>query len=384
MLNNRNILFFADDWGRHPSTMQHIGKILAVSNKIVWVGSLAHRRPTIHLSDIQRIFGKLKKIFLSHEQDISPDIPVIEKHFFIIPFHDTFGVQKINAFLLRLQIRKLVKENNFENFVIISNTPLIADILGTLGESSSHYLCLDDYSFFEGAFQSLISMETRMLEKVSTAHYVSEVLQNSRPVRSGLGYFLPQGVDTEHFKKMTPAREVESFIGKKVIGFFGLVAEYIDIALIKRCAQRYPDYEFLIIGGKTIDLSMWNECPNIHYLGRISYDELPAYASCFSVGIIPFMVNELTVASNPLKLLEYFSLGISVVSTNLPEVERFNDAAFVAKTYDEFVLMIEQAVHDDSPTRIEKRLQLAKNHSWQKIAENLSSIIIKAELSSGN
>ena len=49
-------------------------------------------------------------------------------------------------------------------------------------------------------------------------------------------------------------------------------------------------------------------------MGEILFNELPEYAQVFDVGIIPFIVNDLTIAANPLKLLEYMALGIPVVT----------------------------------------------------------------------
>ena len=75
----------------------------------------------------------------------------------------------------------------------------------------------------------------------------------------------------------------------------------------------------------------------MHFLGRKSYAELPAYCRQFDVGLIPFKLNELTRAVNPIKLREYLAAGLPVISTPLPEVAIYEQMVNLADTPEEFV-----------------------------------------------
>jgi len=123
---------------------------------------------------------------------------------------------------------------------------------------------------------------------------------------------------------------------------------------------------------------------NFFYLGEIKYSILPNYASLFDLGLIPFEVNELTIASNPLKLLEYMSMGIPVLSSDLPEVRKFKDLVFIAKDDNEFVELIKRSIEDNLPGRNRKRIEKAQEFSWKSIAERISAIIKKTELEKKN
>ena len=69
MLKNRNIIIFGEDWGRFPSTTQHIGKVLLKFNRIMWVGSLAHRKPNFSIKDFVRILEKLRSIITFNKKE---------------------------------------------------------------------------------------------------------------------------------------------------------------------------------------------------------------------------------------------------------------------------------------------------------------------------
>lgn len=378
MIKNRNIIFFGEDWGRFPSTTQHIARIFLEGNRIMWIGSMGHRKPTLTLQDGKRLIEKFKNIFKGKK--IKEESEVIKVHPFVIPLHDSKVVRKINARSIKKSIRLSMKENNFSKPIIISSSPLVGNILGSFDETSSHYFCLDDYSQFDGAFDSMIELENELLEKVSCCFAVSDTLVSSRKPKTGNSFFLPQGVSVEHFiinKDKIPERVKN--LKTPVIGFFGLVSEWIDLNLIAHCAKSLPDFTFLIIGKPSVDISIFNECKNIIFIGEIPFNELPLYASAFNLGIIPFVVNELTVACNPLKLLEYLSLTIPVVSTNLPEVQKFNKSVSVVSSYDEFVDAIKFEIHNDSEEKRLARRKIAEEFSWHSIAENISSKIEKFE-----
>lgn len=381
MLENRNIIVFADDWGRYPSTIQHIGKILAKKNRIIWVGSLGLRKPEFKVSDIARVLEKLSKMIFKREKSTAEESPVIDFHPFVIPLHDNAIMRRINKFLLLSKLRKKIKELNFSNPILITCSPVTSDVIGELGESSSHYICLDDYSLFEGAFRSLIALEGEVLKKVDSCFATAKQLLETRRPRSGNSFFLPQGVDVGHFSKFSPLESgVTENNNRPIAGFFGLLAPWIDLRLIVRSALENQDVDFVIIGKSSIDIMEFKNIPNLKFIGEIPYEKLPEYSGKFNVGLIPFKVNDLTIAVNPLKLLEYMAIGIPVVSTKLPEVEKFSDLVFIAKDEDEFVQLIRTALLDNIKDRNMKRREVAQKYSWVSIIEDLSAKIEEIEI----
>ncbi len=105
--------------------------------------------------------------------------------------------------------------------------------------------------------------------------------------------------------------------------FFGLLSEWVDQELILRLAQEFPRATMVLIGKADVAVTRLQGISNIQLLGPKPFSELPDYVAGFTVGIIPFVVNDLTRSVNPIKLREMLSAGCPVVSTDLPEVARY-------------------------------------------------------------
>ena len=149
-----------------------------------------------------------------------------------------------------------------------------------------------------------------------------------------------------------------------IIGFFGLLSEWVDQALLLRLVREIPGAQLVLIGKADVDVAALKGVPAIHLLGPRPFSDLPAYLAHFTVGIIPFVVNDLTRSVNPIKLREMLSGGCPVVSTALPEVRAIEDCrlksedcrrtgVFVAEDDGEFVRMVAGLV--EQPLSVDER-----------------------------
>ena len=381
MITNRDIIIFNDDWGRFPSALQHIAHVLMKNNnRVFWIGSLGLRKPKITLSDFKRATQKVMKVLHKTEKaKTESEIKPILIFPFVLPFHDYKIIRWLNQISITRAVKKVLNQHNAAKPLFITSAPITDNLIGRLGESCSIFYCVDDYSHMDRAFKSIPELEKKLVAKVDGVFAVSDFLLKSRKSPKGNTFFAPQGVDTNHFKKSDRLAEQVNGIKKPVIGFFGLISEWIDLDLIYECVKLYPEYSFVLIGKSDRDLSRFFECKNFTYLGAVDYKELPKYASVFDVGLIPFELNNITIPANPLKLLEYFSMGIPVVSSNLPEAKKFSDLAFIAKDKTEFINMLEEAVTDNSGERNQKRISKAKEFSWTVITEKIFDKILQIE-----
>jgi hypothetical protein len=134
-----------------------------------------------------------------------------------------------------------------------------------------------------------------------------------------------------------------------------------------------PHARILLIGKADVDVSRLQGIPNIELSGPIPFAELPAHVATFTVGIIPFVVNDLTRSVNPIKLREMLSAGCPVVSTNLPEVARYAGSAQIAHNHDEFVTMVRRALENPLPPQ--DRLALSDSMSGETWTAKVQEIL---------
>ncbi|MDD3852221.1 MAG: glycosyltransferase [Syntrophomonadaceae bacterium] len=191
-------------------------------------------------------------------------------------------------------------------------------------------------------------------------------------------YMVPNGCDYEYFSRASrgalPVPEDIAAIPGPIIGYIGVVATWLDFELIDHLAQAYPNCNIVIIG-PLYNVTDVPRRSNIHYLGFKPYEQLAAYAQAFSVGIIPFKLSSMVESVNPIKMWEYMATGIPIVSTNLPETEKYRDIVHVSVTYEDFISNIQRALYDDTDDLRSKRLAVAAENSWISRARQIIALM---------
>ncbi len=129
--------------------------------------------------------------------------------------------------------------------------------------------------------------------------------------------------------------------GRPIIVFVGLIDQWVDLDLMADLAKRLPDAELVLpISLAELDARISAGIDNVHVLGRRPFSELPAYLQASDVALIPFQVNALTLAVNPIKLVWPPQRWCRSGMTFLPELLPFAGAAEnddVANDREEFI-----------------------------------------------
>ena len=366
------MIVFSDEWFGLPFSCKHLLQHLLPDHPLIWVETIGLRSPKISVYDVRRSIEKIIKWIFSSKR-YSPQVIPENLHIIDpiqIPFNNFSIVRNINRGILIKAVNQKeqkIKKMNREK-VFITTWPFLGDLLGHLGERLSIYYRVDDFSEFPGVQKKVIcELERELVEKVDMVVATSENLTKVNLSKEKV-YYLPHGVDFDHFSKMVNARDDLPIqkISSPRIGFFGLLTSWIDFDLIKRVSLDRPKWSFVFIGPSQLPLSALPKAPNIHYLGSIPYEELPRHAKYFDVGIIPFKVNTLTLSVNPLKLMEYLSIGMPVVSTSLPEIMRYREIVAITSGPEDFIKAIQTSLDEDNLELREKRQLIAETHSWEQ------------------
>ena len=384
MNTNYELVVFSDDWNGLPCSCRHLVKHFLPDIPVIWVDTIGLRSPQLSFYDarrsIQKILSWLSSPHLDTLTETQSNLRIINP--FQIPYNHYYIVRAFNAYWLARAVNRLSPNPSAMKRVVLTTWPFLGDIFGgALKEDLSIYYRVDDFSEFPGVRRNHIQkLEGEIIRKadivIGTADKLSEVSQYGK-----IGHYLPHGVDFEHFSSSQTTETARLRMGAipaPRIGFFGLLNTWIDLALIRKVASDHKDWSFILIGPSQIPQSAIPSLPNLHIIGPIPYADLPSYARYFQVGLIPFEVSPLTTVVNPLKLLEYFAMGIPVVSTPLPEVTKHNDLVYIAGTPDEFASAIDKALQENSSQLRQSRLDLAMKHSWVSKSQELKSWIEQA------
>jgi glycosyltransferase involved in cell wall biosynthesis len=370
-LRGRDILCFSHDWTGDPLSKTHLMRLLARENRVLWVNSIGYRTPTASKRDLSRAVQKLKAA-ATPIREVEPNLFVLSP--LVIPAYSRPAIMALNQRLLRFQVRRAMTRLKFRRPINWIFNPAASMIAGELGEDQLIYYCVDEYTAFAGVkSESLAAMETKLLKRADLVIASAENLLKAKAQVNPRCVLVRHGVDFRHFRRAlsndTQLPAELSRLPRPVIGYFGLIAsDWVDVPLLVRVAQAFPQASLVMLGKITMDVSALETLPNVHLLGRKPYVMLPEYCKGFDVALIPFPINKATLHSNPLKAREYLAAGLPVVSTAIPEVQALGHCQ-VAKDADSFISEIRTALADGGPKAW--RSDLMRSESWDARLEDI-------------
>ena len=346
MIENRTILCFASGYDAPPTSKHHVMHLLAEHNRVLWVNYHASRAPSVCSSDLAWIWAKLKQVArgLSKPRE---NLWVLTP--LVVPLPGSRLVRQLNRASLPWQIKSALGRMGGGPLQIWSFAPDVAYLVDEFRPERVLYYCVDDFASFSGYDrQQVLRDEAALCRRADVVVTTSLALQEAKQSLNPHTLMVSHGVDYEHFRsaltRSWPEPADLAGIPHPRLGFFGLIRDWVDLDLLAEVARRRPAWHFVLLGDSTIDLGPSGGLPNMHFLGRKPYGDLPAYCAGFDLGLVPFRINELTRAVNPIKLREYLAAGLPVVSTPLPEVRLLGDLVHVAATAEETVAAVERAL----------------------------------------
>ncbi|MFT3746017.1 MAG: glycosyltransferase [Pyrinomonadaceae bacterium] len=376
VLRGRDILCFSHDWTGDPLSKTHLMRVLSKENRILWINAIANRMPTTSSKDLSRIYKKLRA-FTEPIREVEPNIFLLNP--LAIPAYGNKTVVSLNQRSLVRQVKKAMRKLGFSNAIDMVFNPAAGMIAGKLGEESIVYYCVDEYTAFTGS-AALKAIEEDLFRMSDLVVVSAEKLYESKKQFNENTHIIRHGTDWRHFRTALDAStnipdEIAN-LPKPIIGFHGLLADWVDFELIKKTAEHFKDGSVVLIGKIAVDaeqkIKILDGVPNIHFLGRKPYAELPAYCKGFDVALNPFAINELTLAANPLKVREYLAAGLPVVSTDIPEVRVLPDC-LVGVDHSDFIDKVASAIAD--PTPREAVSDAISDESWEAKVEELRSLL---------
>ncbi|PYS34837.1 MAG: glycosyltransferase family 1 protein [Acidobacteria bacterium] len=376
MIEGHDIICFSNDWDSDPLSKKHIMQRLAKRNRVLWINSIGNRNPTASVRDLKRAVKKLRD-FSKGSKSINESIHVYSP--IAIPFHGNPLARWINRRILQWSVRRVCRRLRFENAVTWTFEPTSADIAGSLGEQAVVYHCVDEFSEFSGTDKlALLELERRLIEKSDCVFVSSDRLLANKRQYNPRTFLVTHGVDVGHFRKACDSEtilpEEMKTLERPAIGFFGLIADWVDLELIRFLAASEPDWNFVLIGKHVTDVRIVDRVKNIHLLGPRPYALLPSYAKAFDAAMLPFVVNDLTLAANPLKLREYLAAGLPVVASAIPEAEKLRGILRIGRNKLDFLHQLRTIVKSGITGPQLSISRQMETESWDEKVEQLSGI----------
>ena len=380
-VSGRDFVVFSDDWGRHPSSCQHLFRRLASGNHVLWVNTIGTRVPTFSRADARRVAEKVGE-WMRPAEAAAPGpagVPVQVVRPWMTPFDRFAPLRRLNERSIASAIRKARITRASAPF-LVTTIPNVAGLVGRLGETASVYYCVDEFSEWPGADRrAMLEMEGELLRRVDLVVATSEALFESKSAHHARVRLLRHGVDWEAFHEgRGTVPDALAALARPRVGFPGLVDARLDASLVEQLAGALPDVTFVFVGPRQLPPGPLDARANVRFLPAVPYEDMPAVLRALDVGFLPYLENRLTERINPLKIREMMASGIPIVATPIPEVRRLGDLVRGPRDLAEWIAAVRAAL-TEGRSRAGERAEAVRDDGWDARAREFSRYLREAE-----
>lgn len=387
MLKGRNILCISSiDWDFIWQGHQQIMSMLAAhGNNVLFIENTGARRPTFR--DVPRLRQRIRnwwrgtKGFRQEREHLFVYSPLV------LPFPYSRIARWINRFIIIRAIRRWMAALGIRRPLVWTFLPtaLALDLINGVDPELVVYYCIDDFAASSAGARNIRRTEHRLFREADLVFVTSGRLRERvRQFRDQVDVF-PFAVNFARFDAVrTSGDDIPADlkpVPRPIVGYVGGLHRWVDQELVAGAARRVPDGTFIFIGPPQCDVSTLEREPNVRLLGGRPHEQLPGYIKGFDVGIVPYAFSDYTANVYPTKLNEYLAMGIPVVATGLPEIKRFNqrhgDIVAIANDSEEFALQVQNAIHDRDEARVQRRIAVARENSWDARVKAMSAALEK-------
>jgi glycosyltransferase involved in cell wall biosynthesis len=369
------ICFAGEDWWYHfPHSKNHIMKRLARQNRVLFVNSLTLGLPSLSNPDLLMKIRRKARSYLRWLRKVPEGLWVFSP--IILPLFGSKAARKLNRLLLILQLRLVMLLCGMRKPIVWVASITAIDVVDQLGAKIIVYQVSDKYDANEDSALSrdiIREMDRELKKRAAVVMYSGRKLfeeASDVPHR----YFLEQAVDFDHFATEAAVAAPDiACIPRPVLGYFGYMDYVMDAPLIEEVAKLRPEWHWVFIGTKSNLVQI--SAPNVHFLGRKPYSELPRYLRHFDVCVLPWNhQNVFTSYGSAIKVREYLASGKPVVIS--PLYEYLNTPGIrIYRGTQEFIQAVEDALDRDTPASRQLRQSAVKDSTWDARTHQVAALI---------
>jgi glycosyltransferase involved in cell wall biosynthesis len=362
-----SLLVFADDWGRHPSSCQHLARRLLDRYEVYWVNTIGTRTPRLDLATVRRGLEKVRhwarpsgggrEALPAHLHVLSPKMWPW--------FGSSFG-RGLNRRLLLRQLGARLQQLSAPP-VAVTTIPIVADLVGCLPVARWVYYCVDDFGQWPGLDQeTLRRMEEALVARADVLIAVSANLRQ-RLARMGRdAHLLTHGVDLDFWAGADAAEAIPGLDGleRPLVVFWGVIDRRMDVDFVRRLAADLAAGTVVLAGPEDDPDPALFATPRVVRLGQLPFQALPRLAREAAVLIMPYADLPVTRAIQPLKLKEYLATGRPVVVRDLPATRDWADCLDLADAPEPFSAAVRRRLEGEVPAEQQGARTRLASEGW--------------------
>ena len=267
--------------------------------------------------------------------------------------------------------------------------PVALSLLDLVPHRVSCYRLADRLDKFAGIPANVAQLQKELIRRVDFVLVTSRSLWDwARTVREDHLYYLPNGVSELFFEEAGGRPADFPTDERPVAAYAGTIDTRFDLDTLAFAVRKLKEVHFLLVGPLTdknlqAGLEELVAEDNFSMVGAKPYSALPAYLQKAAVGLIPFQLNELTEAVNPIKYYEYLACGLPVVAPQMRELKEMGGPLHSYSDREGLCNAVREAVEAGKNNAYRDELQrFALKHTWRsRYGEILKILEEKFDLS---
>ena len=292
---------------------------------------------------------------------------------------------RFNEKIARMQIQLAIRRLGITDPILYINPHDAAHMLGRMGESASIYDIGDDWLSMKQSqrmVQRTTAQDALLCRRADAVVVVSQQLYDLKLDLARNLHLIPNGVDVARYDvlhtSVSPVPDIAAQWPKPVLGYLGtLHLGRIDVDLLESVARRVTQGSIVLLGPDMLPASeraRLEATGRVIFAGIVEHTQVANHLRAFDVCITPHKITAFTESNNPLKLWEYLATGKPVVSTPVAGFRDFPQYVRLAKSAEEFLLAIQDALEEPFQ-HVETRRAAVRCHSWAARLDAIEAVI---------
>lgn len=292
-----------------------------------------------------------------------------------LPFERFSIIRYINSLIVNLYLKIILKRYNII-WITCPNDISYNALRQADNDQIVIYDCMDDMLEFgqsKDEIERVRNRENHIFNSANlvfcSAEYLKKKLQNRYGNRkvvvvNNALYQIPNYLNVTmdnlplHYKKSSHFKIV----------YIGTISEWMDVELIRSLVEKDETNEVFLFGPYKENMKALFNIPRIHLMGAIEHHLVNSVMLSADILIMPFVLNELILSVNPVKLYEYIASGKPCLAPLYSESEYFADYCHLYNTKEDCERIIKDIkLRKVGPKKtMDQCLEFAMRNTWDK------------------
>jgi glycosyltransferase involved in cell wall biosynthesis len=296
-------------------------------------------------------------------------------------------LNKMNAKRFFSDVNSALERLDFKDYIVFNDSSMF------LGQYVKTFLVPSFYMYYVRDYltknpywrKNGVRLEPKLIQNADCVVNNSTLYTEYGKQFTAHSYMVGQGCDTTLFndreRDIKVPKDLENIPGPR-IGYVGfLSSRRLNIEILVQVAKNRPEWSIVLVGPEddAFGASILHELDNVYFLGSRDASELPNYIKGFDVAINPQHINEATMGNYPRKIDEYLAMGKPTVASATKAMEYFKEYTYLGRTPEDYVMLIEKALTENSSHLENQRRAYGLSHSWENNVKEIYNCIEKVK-----